>query len=79
MDLFFEEGSPWCKNSLSLADVVPLLQDFLMPPTLALGAGEPFAQTWPAGGPWQVAEKALGDVMNALLGWERLNYGWSRK
>ena len=50
------------QERLSLADVVPLLHDFLMPPTLALGAGEPFAQTWPAGGPWQMAEKALGDV-----------------
>lgn len=45
------------KESLSLADVVPVLRAFLMPPALALVAGQPFAQVWPAGGPWQEAEK----------------------
>ncbi len=50
------------KEQRNLADVVPLLQDFLMPPTLALVAGEPFAQVWPAGGPWQVAESETIEV-----------------
>jgi predicted nucleotidyltransferase component of viral defense system len=49
------------KESLSLADVVPALHDFLMPPTLALVAATPFAQAWPAGGPWQVVEEPPGD------------------
>jgi predicted nucleotidyltransferase component of viral defense system len=44
------------KESLSLADVVPVLRDFLMPPAAALVADVPFAQFWPAGGPWRLAE-----------------------
>jgi hypothetical protein len=44
------------KESLGLAEVVPVLRDFLMPPALALVAGEPFARVWPAGGSWQMAE-----------------------
>jgi predicted nucleotidyltransferase component of viral defense system len=41
------------KESVSLADVVLILHDFLMPPAQTLAAGQPFAQSWPAGGPWQ--------------------------
>ena len=44
------------KESIDLAEVIPVLQDFLMPPAQALVAGQPFAQSWPAGGPWQSQE-----------------------
>lgn len=37
----------------TLGDVVTLLRAFLMPPTIALGAGKPFSKRWPAGGPWR--------------------------
>lgn len=49
------------KESLSLADVVPVLSDFLLPPAAALVAAAPFGQLWPAGGPWQAAEKPFSD------------------
>lgn len=41
------------EDTMSLADVVPVLYDFLMPPVQVLVAGQPFIQSWPAGGPWQ--------------------------
>jgi predicted nucleotidyltransferase component of viral defense system len=50
------------QEQVSLADVVPLLHGFLLPPTLALVAGEAFAQTWPAGGPWQMVEQTRDDT-----------------
>jgi predicted nucleotidyltransferase component of viral defense system len=37
----------------TLGDVVTLLRAFLLPPSLALGAGKPFSKRWPAGGPWR--------------------------
>ncbi len=37
----------------TLGGVVTLLRAFLMPPTLAVGAGKPFSKRWPAGGPWR--------------------------
>jgi len=37
----------------TLTDVVALLRDFLMPPTVAVAAGKPFKMRWPAKGPWQ--------------------------
>jgi len=37
----------------TLADVVTLLHDFLMPPTVAVATGKPFKMHWPASGPWQ--------------------------
>jgi predicted nucleotidyltransferase component of viral defense system len=49
------------EESLSLADVIPVLQDFLLPPAAALVAVAPFAQFWPAGGPWPAAEKPFGE------------------
>jgi predicted nucleotidyltransferase component of viral defense system len=36
----------------TLEQVCEFLKGFLMPPTLALAAGEGFEKTWPAGGPW---------------------------
>jgi hypothetical protein len=36
-----------------LTDVINLLRDFLMPPTVAVATGKPFKMRWPAGGPWQ--------------------------
>jgi hypothetical protein len=39
--------------SINLAEVIPLLRDFLMLPAQAQVAGQPFEQSWPAGGPWQ--------------------------
>jgi hypothetical protein len=41
------------KEPVGLADVIPMLYDFLMPPAQALVAEQPFSQSWPAGGPWQ--------------------------
>ena len=41
------------EDTISLADVVPALYNFLLPPARALVAGQPFEQSWPAGGPWQ--------------------------
>lgn len=38
----------------NLAPVVSALRDFLMPPTVAARAGQPFRQQWPKGGPWTV-------------------------
>lgn len=49
---FLKKGR-FIDEHMTLAEVVPLLQDFLMPPAQALVAGHPFAQSWPAGGPWQ--------------------------
>lgn len=45
---------------VGLDAVADRLQSFLMPPTAALAAGQPFAATWPAGGPWteQVGSEA---------------------
>lgn len=37
----------------TLTDVINLLRDFLMPPTVAVATGRPFKVRWPAGGPWQ--------------------------
>lgn len=39
----------------ALGDVVALLREFLLPPTFAIAAGEPFDMRWPLGGPWQPA------------------------
>lgn len=36
----------------TLRDVIRLLCDFLMPPTVAAATGEPFDMRWLAGGPW---------------------------
>ena len=33
--------------------VTSLLQEFLMPPTLALATDQRFGAKWPAGGPWR--------------------------
>lgn len=41
------------KEPIGLADVMPVLRDFLMPPVQAMAAEQPFSQSWPAGGPWQ--------------------------
>lgn len=48
---FLERGqlSP---NGHTLTDVITLLRDFLMPPTVAAATGNPFKMRWPAGGPW---------------------------
>jgi hypothetical protein len=39
-------------EELTLDQVLPQLEAFLMPPTLAAAKGEPFESHWPAGGPW---------------------------
>jgi predicted nucleotidyltransferase component of viral defense system len=39
-------------GSVGLAEITAVLSAFLLPPTTALLAGEPFDQSWPAGGPW---------------------------
>ena len=39
----------------SLADTVPLLRRFLLPPLAALAAAHPFPRMWRPGGPWQEA------------------------
>jgi len=39
-------------QGLALAQVLPQLEAFLIPPTLAVAKGETFASHWPAGGPW---------------------------
>lgn len=40
-----------------LADVIAILETFLMPPSRASATGETFAATWPPGGPWTHADK----------------------
>ncbi len=40
-------------ESLTLEVVLPRLEQFLMPPTLAAARGEAFDSRWPAGGPWK--------------------------
>jgi hypothetical protein len=37
----------------TLADIVAVIRDFLMPPVLAAASGAVFDRTWPAGGPWR--------------------------
>lgn len=39
-------------RGLTLAQVLPQLESFLMPPTLAAAKGETFKSHWSAGGPW---------------------------
>ncbi|MHB1528235.1 MAG: nucleotidyl transferase AbiEii/AbiGii toxin family protein [Acidiferrobacteraceae bacterium] len=39
-------------EDVPLANVVKVVQDFLMPPTEALVAGKAFKTRWPQGGPW---------------------------
>ncbi len=39
-------------QGLALAQVLPQLETFLMPPTLAAARGETFTSHWSAGGPW---------------------------
>ena len=62
---FLKKGR-FIDEHMTLAEVVPLLQDFLMPPAQALVAGQPFSQSWPAGGPWQnqdtLSSSTPGDV-----------------
>jgi predicted nucleotidyltransferase component of viral defense system len=43
-------------GGMTLAQICAFLSDFLMPPTLALRADEPFAKAWPPTGPWTQAE-----------------------
>lgn len=40
-------------RGVSLFEVLPVLQRFLMPPTTAAAKRELFAAHWPAGGPWK--------------------------
>lgn len=40
-------------RGISLPEVLPVLQRFLMPPTTAAAKGESFTAHWPAGGPWR--------------------------
>ncbi len=49
----FLKKSRLVKESITLTEVVQILRDFLLPPAQALVAGQPFEQSWPAGGPWQ--------------------------
>lgn len=49
---FLERGQ-LLADGHTLTDVVALLRDFLMPPTVAVAAGKPFKMRWPAKGPWQ--------------------------
>jgi len=39
-------------STQSLSEVVVILQDFLMPPTLAVANNEPFLKIWPLSGSW---------------------------
>lgn len=39
--------------SFKVSGIAPLLRKFLQPPCEALRNNEPFAQRWPAGGPWR--------------------------
>jgi hypothetical protein len=43
----------------SLDQVILFLRDFLMPPAVALAAGETFVREWPAGGPWKPSEEPV--------------------
>ena len=40
-------------RGVSLFEVLPVLQRFLMPPTTAAAKREAFDTQWPAGGPWE--------------------------
>ncbi len=40
-------------QGVSLFEVLPVLQRFLMPPTTAAANGKAFDTQWPAGGPWR--------------------------
>jgi predicted nucleotidyltransferase component of viral defense system len=48
----FLERSGLAERAADLHVVVAALRGFLLPPTAALRAGDPFAARWPAGGPW---------------------------
>lgn len=39
--------------SQKLSEIAPMLREFLLPPCEALRNEKPFAQYWPAGGPWR--------------------------
>lgn len=49
----FLERVPLPSDGHTLTDVINLLRDFLMPPTVAIVTGRPFKMRWLAGGPWQ--------------------------
>jgi hypothetical protein len=48
----FRTRLPNTECPTTLAEVVPLLTQFLLPLARACAAGESFAQRWPPGGPW---------------------------
>jgi hypothetical protein len=39
-------------GGISLEQVCAFLNEYLMPPTVALAAGEEWTKDWPPGGPW---------------------------
>lgn len=40
-------------ESFVLSEIVAIMRMFLLPPTSALRANEPFDKSWSAGGPWR--------------------------
>jgi hypothetical protein len=43
-------------SGAGLEEVCAFLNGFLMPPTLALAAGEEWTKDWPPGGPWRIVK-----------------------
>jgi len=51
-DAFLRRGQV-PEERLTLADSIEMIRNLVMPPTLALVAGETFDRTWQPGGPWR--------------------------
>jgi predicted nucleotidyltransferase component of viral defense system len=49
----FVHKSKLLTDGIGLAEIAAILRTFLLPPTAALRAGQPFEKSWPVGGPWR--------------------------
>jgi predicted nucleotidyltransferase component of viral defense system len=56
-DAFIKKGR-LDAGGVTLEQVCAFLSGFLMPPTLAIGAGEEFPKAWPPAGPWKDSESS---------------------
>jgi hypothetical protein len=52
---------------LRLADVVPFLEAFLMPPTSAIATRADLAKRWSPGGPWTDARQPVDHLRSAVI------------
>ena len=57
---FLRRGRLAAEPTPELPDVLALLRKFLLPPSVAIAAGQSFVSMWPIGGPWSAIQKELG-------------------